>query len=492
MCGIRPLRPPKKIRFIFGAVFFISLFFFASCSYSYKIMITPVDAIVFVNSERIIMGKQYSVDHGLLSLEARRDGYEAYKTSIKLTDPFSTKNIAVDLEKRAYTVRIRLLGGNAHCIIDSKDRGNTPFEGSLKYGIHSVVFKKKDISLQHGEIDVRQSGTFLFRTQTEQLPLDQVGIFSCGSAPKQLNFSPDNRFLFIALLDGEGFQIFDMQKKEITSQVKVGKQSRLKGFPEGLFIERSKAYLISQMNTDKVFEYLYKEDGTVTYNRTFETGGVFCKFMAYSPQLDLLAVSNWVSNDVSLINYTTGKLFRLLKGISTPRGVEFSADGKYLYIASFGDGGFYKYRTDTWKIAAKFYRKNAAMRHIALSRDQKRLFVSDMYHFVVYELDTEDLSLLYTYKVYYNPNTIDLSSDSRFLFVSCRGPNNPKGYTIRSPKNGKVMIFDTNSRKLLLTIQGGNQPTGLDVSGDDRRLVFSNFMDANFEVYDLGGLLNKK
>jgi hypothetical protein len=74
--------------------------------------------------------------------------------------------------------------------------------------------------------------------------------------------------------------------------------------------------------------------------------------------------------------------------------------------------------------------------------------------------------------------------------VSCRGPNNPKGYTLRSPQNGRVMVFDVKNRTLAFTIQGGNQPTGLDISGDDRYLVFSNFMDANFEVYDLAGLYN--
>jgi 6-phosphogluconolactonase (cycloisomerase 2 family) len=107
---------------------------------------------------------------------------------------------------------------------------------------------------------------------------------------------------------------------------------------------------------------------------------------------------------------------------------------------------------------------------------------------VIYELDAADLSLLHTYKVYYNPNTIALDSADRYLFVSCRGPNNPKGYTLRSPQNGRVMVFDVKHRTLAFTIQGGNQPTGLDISGDDRYLVFSNFMDANFEVYDITGL----
>jgi len=459
-----------------------------SCGYSYRIIVNPADAELFINSQRVSAGKQYAADGNVLSVTAHRDGYREYVATITLKDLFSTKEITVDLEKKAYNVQIKLAGSRAECVIDDESKGSTPFKGRLEYGKHSLVFKRRGLPDQHTFIDVNKDATFLFRYQPEALPVRQVGVFSCGSAPKQLNFSPDNRFLFIALLDGEGFQIFDMEKKEMNGLVKVGPRSKLKGFPEGLFIEQAGAYLISQMNTDRVFEYKLAADGTVSYNRTFKTGGIFCKFMAYSPPLDLLAVSNWCSNDVSLINYGTGKLSRLLKSISTPRGVEFTKDGKHLFVASFGDGGFYKYATDTWKREAVFSQKNAAMRHIALTNDETRIFVSDMYHFVVYELDAKDLSLLHTYKVYYNPNTISLDSADRYLFVSCRGPNNPQGYTLRSPENGRVMVFDVKNRTLAFTIRGGNQPTGLDVSGDDRYLVFSNFMEANFEVYDLTGL----
>jgi 6-phosphogluconolactonase (cycloisomerase 2 family) len=473
-----------------AAALLLGLLLCASCGYSYKIMANPADAELFINSERVSAGKQYAAGGNILSIAAHREGYREYSATITLKDLFSPQEITVDLEKKAYNVEIRLAGARAECVIDDESMGNTPFKGRLEYGTHKISFRRKGLPEQQALIDVKKDDAFLFRSQPEDLPVRQVGIFPCGSAPKQLNFSPDNRLLFIALLDGEGFQIFDMENRGMNGLVKVGPRSKLKGFPEGLFIEGAGTYLISQMNTDKVFEYKLAADGTVTPARTFETGGIFCKFMAYSPPLDLLAVSNWCSNDVSLINYGTGKLSRLLKGISTPRGVEFTQDGKHLFVASFEDGGFYKYSTDTWKREAVFSQKNAAMRHIALTKDETRIFVSDMYHFVIYELDAADLSLLHTYKAYYNPNTIALDSADRYLFVSCRGPNNPKGYTLRSPQNGRVMVFDVKNRTLAFTIQGGNQPTGLDISGDDRYLVFSNFMDANFEVYDLAGLYN--
>ncbi len=125
---------------------------------------------------------------------------------------------------------------------------------------------------------------------------------------------------------------------------------------------------------------------------------------------------------------------------------------------------------------------------VKISPDGRRCFISDMSRYVVYELDAATLALLHTYPASWNTNTIGLDSRGRYLFISNRGPNNKINYTLRSPEDGKVLMYDTASRELKATITGGNQPTGLDVSSDDRYLVFSNFLDRNFEIYDISGL----
>jgi DNA-binding beta-propeller fold protein YncE len=476
----------QRLKGLFFCLLVIGLL--CSCSYSYTIALDPPDALLFINAERAAKDTKYSTSEKTLTILARRDGYEDYQTTYSLSDSFSTAEIKIQLIKKKYRVEIRLLNSEATLSIDNSINAKTPYKGVLAYGLHTVTFRKPELPEYSVFVDVQKDASFVFRYQTEKLPLRQVGIYPCGSAPKQVNFSKDNRFLFITLLNGEGFQIFDLKAKEMLHSVKVGKWPQYKGFAEGLFIEKPYAYLLSQMTTGTVFEYDVHEDGSVSYYRAMATEGVYCKYMAYCVSLDLLAVSNWCSNDISLISYSTGKVVKKLKGFSTPRGVAFSRDGKHLYIANFDGGNFYKYRTDTWQEEARFSRPNAAMRHIVLSDDQKKCFVSDMFNFVVYELNTEDLKLIHTYSVYFNPNTIDLSSDGRFLFVSCRGPNNSTSYLLRSPKNGKVMIFDTIRKTLVATIEGGNQPTGLDVSSDDKYLVFSNFLDDNFEIYDLSEL----
>ena len=77
------------------------------------------------------------------------------------------------------------------------------------------------------------------------------------------------------------------------------------------------------------------------------------------------------------------------------------------------------------------------------------------------------------------------SGGHSFIFASTRGPNNPKDYTKRSPSNGKIHIIDADTMSIVKTFYGGNQPTGLDVSPDGSLLCFSNFQDANIELYKI-------
>ena len=105
-----------------------------------------------------------------------------------------------------------------------------------------------------------------------------------------------------------------------------------------------------------------------------------------------------------------------------------------------------------------------------------------MFHKSIYQVDLETFSITNTTKVYTNPNTIDLL-DNRWLFVSSRGPNNPIDYTLPSPVNGKISVIDTSTMETVVSFEGGNQPTGLDISDDGKFFCFSNFQDGNIQLY---------
>ena len=310
--------------------------------------------------------------------------------------------------------------------------------------------------------------------------LTKIGTYKCGRQPKQVLFSPDSKYVIMPLLDDNGFDVFSIQEKKIIKRINPPNAAKV-GFAEGLFIPEKNTFLVSQMTTANVYEYSYPDFELV---RTIPTTGNWSKFIAFSSQKQLLAVSNWVSNDVSIIDYKTGACLRKIKTGAAPRGLYFIEGGKTIISLSFDDGLIEKLDVETGKQLAVIKVTNGAMRHIVLNDDSTKAYVSDMYHRLVYEVNLTTFKITEKTQVFNNPNTIKLYKN-RWLFVSSRGPNNKEDYTKRSPENGKIQIIDTQTMKVVLAFEGGNQPTGLDISPDGKYLCFSNFQDENIELYEI-------
>ncbi len=323
--------------------------------------------------------------------------------------------------------------------------------------------------------------TSSFLWAQEHVPvLTKAGTYKCGRQPKQVLFSPDSKYIIMPLLEDTGFDIFSVQEKKIIKRINPPNAAKL-GFAEGLFIPEKNTFLVSQMTTANVYEYSYPSFELI---RTIPTGGNWSKFIAFSPEKQLLAVSNWVSNDVSLIDYKSGKCLKMISTGAAPRGLYFIEGGKSIISLSFDDGLIEKFDVESGKQLSVIKVDKGAMRHIVLNSDNTKAYVSDMYHRLVYEVELDTFKINRKTQVFNNPNTIKLYKD-RWLFVSSRGPNNKEDYTKRSPENGKIQIIDTTTMKVLLAFEGGNQPTGLDVSPDGKYLCFSNFQDENIELYEI-------
>lgn len=307
----------------------------------------------------------------------------------------------------------------------------------------------------------------------------KTGTYKCGLQPKQVLFSPDSKYIIMPLLGDKGFDIFSVETKTIRRiEAPSAKEC---GYAEGLFIPEKNSFFISQMTTGKIYEYTYPG---FEYKREISTKATWSKFIAYCPEKNILAVSNWVSNNISIIDYDTEKVLLFINTKASPRGIFFVNGGKEIISLAFDGHAIEKFETDTGKLIKSIPVETSAMRHIVCDNAKKYAYVSDMYHRCVYKVNLESFSIESKARVFNNPNTIDLYKD-KYLFVSCRGPNNPEDYTKRSPVNGKIYIIKTDDMSYVSEIDGGNQPTGLDVSPDNKYLCFSNFQDENIELYEI-------
>jgi DNA-binding beta-propeller fold protein YncE len=305
--------------------------------------------------------------------------------------------------------------------------------------------------------------------------LHKVAEWTTAGAPKQVAFTPDNAEVWVTLLNGTGFQVFDPRTGELIKDVELPEA----GSVEVIFNDDGSKGYVSQMETASVYEI---DVTTKTVLRTLDTEGIWTKVMALSPDEKTLWASNWVSNNVSEFDLVSGEVTRKLNTVLTPRGLYVTPDGESLYVAGFEDGEIEVFDLATGD-SETIYRSGGSMRHLAGDPATGLLYASDMARAHVLVVDTATNEVAELAKVDKVPNTIDLGPDGRVLYVSNRGRNNPETYYKPGPEWGTVVLIDTTTGEYLDAIIGGNQTTGLDVSSDGSMLAFSDFLDNRVTVY---------
>jgi len=307
--------------------------------------------------------------------------------------------------------------------------------------------------------------------------------YATGIWPKSAYFSPDGRRLFVPLLGQHGVDVFWRTGDQLRFEMRLHVPgSRATGFVEALCDEKRRELWVSSMLENKV--HIYDLD-TLVLKTSINTGGVYPKVITQSPNGNITVASNWDSMDISVFDSDTKTLLRRIPAGGTPRGMAFSPDGSLLYVAIYDAPLVVVINMEQNRIVSRFrlYSGAGAARHIIYWDD--KLYVSDMLRGTVNILDAKTGTLLRSQRVGQNINTIILSPDGRYIFASSRGQNNPQDYTQPGPDFGAIYILNASDLSLKERIWGRNQPTGLAISPDGKWLVFTDFLDANLELYHL-------
>ncbi len=462
----------------------------AGCGARWELIRDPADAAVSMDGVELAPGTIARSAGREALFRATREGYEDLELKLRHKGLFGVEQVELKLAPKRFAARIGVLSKGARLRVDGGPELELPASLDLAYGDHELAFSAPDVSAQGWRLELRGPVDAVYRLQPAPLPdgIRPLGVLKCGPAPKQVVFSPDSKSLFVPLLSGRGFDVLDLSAGTRTT-IEVPGAAADQGFVEGIFPEGKNAFWVSQMTRDAVHEFSMAQGKDPAYVRSLPSRGTWTKVIAYEPRASILALSNWVSNDVTILDYATGALKRRLAALATPRGLAFSPEGASLYVASFGDGRITRFDTASWKAVATALRPGGSGRHLVLSADGSRLWASDMSRNEAVEYRASDLAVVRELPAGPNPNTIDLDPSERLLALSCRGPNNPESYILRSPAPGEVRLYGARDGAPLGTIVGGAQPTGLDISPDGKLLAFSNFQDANVELYDIAELV---
>ncbi|MBI3394697.1 MAG: YncE family protein [Spirochaetia bacterium] len=307
-----------------------------------------------------------------------------------------------------------------------------------------------------------------------------------GKQPKSIAFI-DNERMVVPLLEDDGIDVIHVTKGLIQRIRPDAAAAKRLGFVEPLVLADRKEVWISQMTTNMVHVFSTE---TLAHLATITVPGRWTKVLAYDPKRKVVYASNWASKNVSIIDAATRKVTGNLETGGVPRGMFVTDDGSFMYAAQFaagnddtdGMGRVLKLSLPDGKTLAR-YGVPGSKRHIVFSHALSRVFVSDMAHAHIEMYDPGDKALP-AIKVFDKPNTIALSPDDQLLYVSCRGPNNPKSYLVKGFEMGRVYVLNAKTGDVMEWWEGGNQPTGLAVSPDGRYVAASDFLDYAVRVYE--------
>ena len=304
-----------------------------------------------------------------------------------------------------------------------------------------------------------------------------------GSQPKSIEFSEDGKYMAVALLNGSGVDIFSMDKMALLHTLTPPIEWRdKKGFVETVFLKTRKELWVSQMTTGMIHVF---DTENWKYKLSFDSGGSWPKVITLNKNEDKAYISNWISKNISIINTLDYTIDKTITVNGIPRGMAISPDGKFLYVGNFTSGDINKIDIEKNILIKNIDLGDGALRHVVISVENNKLYVSDMYHGIVSVLDLKTDNVERSFYAGNNINTIKLSPNGKKLFISARGRNSDEGYLNKGPDFGKLYVYDTVLKKITDWTWGGNQPTGLAVSPDGSIIAFSDFLDHRVEIYNI-------
>jgi len=360
--------------------------------------------------------------------------------------------------------------------------GVTPFRTNVLPGTYALVLQKSGYKSWATEVTVpAQVWVRLLPTNSH---FRFVKAFKTGRQPKDILFSPDDRYLYISLLDAPKIQVYDRYTSEIRDIFIPEERRPYRGIVEGVFTPDGREYWFTQMHTDGRIFVL--DTRTFVIKTNFASHGNWTKVGEFTPDGQYYYVSHWLSHDVtyfSVSNYAY--LGRVKTRGKSPRGVGFSEDGRYLYVVFYESGHIAKYdRENNHREVVFLFNGGGSNGRFRPDYQRRIAFINNLRknHFVVYDLEED--AIVKRVSTWIHPNNLKLSPQRRYIYISTRGPDNPRGYLLRSPRNGRIQVFDSyENYRLVEEFEVGNQPIGIAITSDHSLVAICNFMDDTVEVY---------
>ena len=263
---------------------------------------------------------------------------------------FIVLNISVSAH--SWDLKISSSPSKAGVFFDDRNAGVTVFRTNLQTGQFHIMVKENGYKNFSEDLNLTNNASVFVRLSPENSHFTFIKQIKTGHQPKDLIYSPDGRYLMISTMGTDFIQVYDTKDSSVTN-IHVRGYDKLYGFIEGVFNRDGSEYWFTQMNEHGRVFVLSMKDFSIKTN--IPTHADWTKVGEFTPDYKYYYVSNWLSDDVTIIDPKTYSFVRKFNTVGrAPRGVAFSDDGNFVYVTLFDSGEFIKYSvTNDYKIVKR-------------------------------------------------------------------------------------------------------------------------------------------
>ncbi len=208
--------------------------------------------------------------------------------------------------------------------------------------------------------------------------------------------------------------------------------------------------------------------------------GDFPLNIALSPSGKIAAITNNGQSDqtIQLVDVEKETILDSVIIGKSWLGLVFSDDGKYLYASGGNDNIVIRYSIinnhltpqDTI-IIGKPWPEEISIAGLAVDDSKNRLYAVTKENNALYVADTKSKKVISKYELGGEGYTCILSPDHKLLYISCWGCD-------------RIVVFDTQKQAISATVNVGDNPNDMCITGDGRYLFTANANDNSVSVID--------
>lgn len=296
--------------------------------------------------------------------------------------------------------------------------------------------------------------------------LEVQAVVATGSMPKGVSLSPDGTRAYVTNFgqhNGHNIDIFDARTLAHESEIHLPGN-----VVESLLSPDGRTIYASNFLRNSV-QFIDVEARRVTHEIPT---GTHPKILTLSADGQRLFAANWSGNSVTEIDIASAKVTRTIPAGLNPRGMAITRAGT-LFAANFNGASIDIFRGLDF---SEHHRITACPipRHLALSPDERLLFVSCYHDSMVHAVDVATEKVVHQLHVGSSPKTLEVSRDGRWVWSADYGK-----------ETNSVSVIDTHDwTARVFSVPGMDHGSGLTVYPDGKHALVTGWYDNH--VYLVG------